>query len=55
MIVIDGRTSNYNFLKNNFQRKWKTFQDNKNEQFFLILDEPPLGKLNIKQNEFYFN
>lgn len=55
IIVIDGRTSNYNFLKNNFQRKWKTFKDFKNEQFFLILDEPPLGKLNIKQNEFYFD
>ncbi len=55
IIIIDGRASNYNFLKNNFQRKWKTFKDFKNEQFFLILDEPPLGKLNIKQNKFYFN
>tara|TARA_B110000027_G_C16086021_1_gene285987 strand:- start:115 stop:897 length:783 start_codon:yes stop_codon:yes gene_type:complete len=53
IIVIDGRTSNYNFLKNNLQRKWKSFDDYINEQFFLILDEPPLGKLNVKQNKFY--
>ena len=55
IILVDGRGANVNFLKNNFQRKWKTFKDYKNEQFFLILDEPPLGKLNIKQNKFYFN
>ena len=54
IIVIDGRTSNYQFLKNNLQRKWKTFEDYKNEQFFLILDEIPLGKLNAQQNKFYF-
>tara|TARA_Y100000816_G_C26104008_1_gene586016 strand:+ start:1689 stop:2471 length:783 start_codon:yes stop_codon:yes gene_type:complete len=54
IIVIDGRTSNYQFLKNNFQRKWKTFEDYKNGQFFLILDEVPLGNLSSNQNEFYF-
>ena len=55
IIVIDGRASNYQFLKNNLQRKWKTFDDFDNEQFFLFLDEAPLGRLNAKQNEFYFN
>jgi hypothetical protein len=55
IIVIDGRAANYNFLKNNLQRKWKSFNDFKNDQYFLILNEPPLGALNLKQNEFYFN
>ena len=55
IIVIDGRSSNYRFLMSNFQRKWKKFEDFKNEQYILILDEPPLGKLNAKQIEFYFN
>ncbi len=55
IIVIDGRSSNYRFLMSNLQRKWKKFEDFKNEQYILILDEPPLGKLNAKQIEFYFN
>ena len=55
IIVIDGRTSNYRFLKNNLQRKWKSFDDYKHDQYFLILDEPPLGKLNAQQNKFYFD
>ena len=55
IIVIDGRTTNYRFLKNNLQRKWKSFDDFENDQYFLILDEPPLGKLNAKQKKFYFN
>ena len=40
---------------NNLQRKWKKFEDFKNEQYILILDEPPLGKLNAQQIKFYFN
>ena len=55
IIVIDGRAANYNFLKNNLQRKWKSFDDFMNDQYFLILNEPTLGALNLKQNEFYFN
>jgi len=55
IIVIDGRSSNYRFLMNNLQRKWKKFEDFKNEQYILILDEPPLGKLNAQQIKFYFN
>ena len=55
IIIVDGRTANYNFIKNNLQREWKSFEDFRNEQFFLILNETPLGKLNIKQNEFYFS
>ena len=55
IIVIDGRSSNYRFLICNLQRKWKKFEDFKNEQHILILDEQPLGKLNAKQIEFYFN
>jgi len=55
IIVIDGRSSNYRFLMNNLHRKWKKFEDFKNEQYILILDEPPLGKLNAQQIKFYFN
>ena len=55
IIVIDGRSSNYRFLISNFQRKWKKFEDFNNEQYILILDEQPLGKLNAKQIKFYFN
>ena len=39
IIVIDGRTSNYRFLKNNLQRKWKSFDDYEHDQYFLILEE----------------
>ena len=55
IIVIDGRTSNYRFLKNNLQRKWKFFDGIKGDQHYCFLDEAPLGKLNAKQNKFYFS
>lgn len=54
IIVVDGRTSNLRFLINNLQRKWSTFDDFKNDQYFLLLDEKPLGRLNKEQNNFYF-
>lgn len=53
IIVIDGRTANARFLKNNFQRKWKYFYDLKNEQSFFYLNEDSLGKLNKIQLHFY--
>jgi hypothetical protein len=53
IIIIDGRTVNARFLKNNFQRKWKYFYDLKNEQSIFYLNEGPLGKLNKIQLQFY--
>ena len=43
IIVIDGRTSNYRFLLQNLKRKWK-IENFKYDQYFLILDEKPLGR-----------
>lgn len=53
LVVIDGRTSNARFLKNNLQRNWAYFEDFKNDQNILYLDEKPIGKTNLKQIKFY--
>ena len=53
LVVIDGRTSNARFLKNNLQRNWAYFEDFKNDQNILYLDEKPIGKINLKQIKFY--
>ena len=53
IILFDGRTANARFLKNNFQRNWKYYHDEKNDQIIFFLDEKPLGKLNKKQINFY--
>lgn len=55
IIVVDGRTSNYRFLKNNLQRKWKFFDGTNGDQHYCFLNETPLGELNAKQNKFYFS
>jgi len=54
IIVVDGRTSNLRFLINNLQRKWSVIDDFKNDQYFLLLDEKPLGRLNKEQIKFYY-
>lgn len=38
IILVDGRTINARFLKNNFQRSWKYIHDKNNDQsiFFLM-------------------
>ena len=54
IIVIDGRTSNYRFLLQNLKRKWKKIENFKYDQYFLILDEKPLGRLNKEQIKFHF-
>ena len=52
LIVVDGRTANARFLKNNFQRNWK-YQHLTQEDIHLFeLVEKPLGKLNAKQLRF---
>ena len=53
IIIIDGRTANARFLKNNFKRKWAYFYDENNDQNIFILDEKPFGIVSKKQIEFY--
>ena len=53
IIVVDGRTVNARFLKNNFQRKWNYYYDFKNDQSIFYLKEGALGKLNQIQLNFY--
>ena len=53
IIVVDGRASNANFLKDNFKRNWKYLNDKKNDQHIFYLVDPVLGKHNKSQLEFY--
>lgn len=53
LIVCDGRSANVDFLKTNFKRKWKYYNDVKNEQHIFYLCAPSLGKFNKLQIEFY--
>lgn len=53
IILIDGRTANARFLKNNFKRKWREFYSYKDDQTIFLLDEKPLGPFNKEQIEFY--
>lgn len=52
MIVVDGRTANARFLKNNLQQNWQYMYDEEFDQSFFLLDEPPLGKWNRRALEF---
>tara|TARA_Y100000591_G_scaffold15613_1_gene11814 strand:+ start:668 stop:1471 length:804 start_codon:yes stop_codon:yes gene_type:complete len=53
IIVADGRSANVKFLKDNFKRKWKYIDDQKNDQHIFWLDDPILGKYNKAQLDFY--
>ena len=53
IIVTDGRGANANFLKNNFQRKWKYKYDIFYDQHIFLLDDSLIGPLNIRQVKFY--
>ena len=53
IIVVDGRASNANFLKDNFKRNWKYLNDKKNDQHIFYLVDPVLGKYNKLQLEYY--
>ena len=55
IIVVDGRASNSRFLKSNFQRNWKYSYNELNDQHVFFLNEKPLGQLNKRQIDFYFN
>jgi hypothetical protein len=53
LIICDGRGANAKFLKDHFKRKWKYFNDQKNDQHIFYLDDPILGKYNELQLKFY--
>lgn len=52
LIVIDGRTANARFIKNNLKRNWIYKYEEKYDQHFFELVEEPLGMYNRKQLKF---
>ena len=52
LIVVDGRTANAIFLRNNFQRNWQHIYSEEFDQHFFELQEQPLGPYNKKQIEY---
>ncbi|MEK9184023.1 MAG: hypothetical protein AAB890_03040 [Patescibacteria group bacterium] len=52
LILIDGRTANVRFLKNNLQRNWKYNHFVKEDLHTFELIEEPLGKINARQISF---
>ena len=53
IIVVDGRSANAKFLKDNFKRNWKYFKDPNFDQYVFLLDDPVLGRWNRRQLDFY--
>ena len=53
VIIVDGRSANCSFLKNNLQRKWifKNFQDDARTIFYL--NDDSLGRINNQLFKFY--
>ena len=54
LIIVDGRTANARFLKNNLQREWDYCHLDAEDIHVFELIEAPLGKLNKKQMEFIY-
>lgn len=55
IIVIDGRTANARFIKNNLQRSWDYKYCSDRDQHFFLLNEEPLGRYSARIiNEIYF-
>lgn len=52
LIVVDGRTANARFLKNNLQRNWEYRHFEKEDVHTFELVESPLGKINERQIRF---
>jgi len=52
LIVVDGRTANARFLKNNLKRNWNYYYSKDFDQHFFELKEIPLGPYNEKQIQF---
>lgn len=55
LIVVDGRTANARFLKNNLQRNWEYTWVIEYDQHFFELIEEPLGVYNKNQIDFSLN
>jgi hypothetical protein len=55
IFLIDGRTANARFLKNNFRRNWKEYYSFKEDRTIFLLNEKPLGPFNLEQLKFYSN
>ena len=55
IIYLDGRRNNFLFLKNNFQRKWESKTDKKNDIHYFTLKDDSLGIHNDKLLRFYKN
>ena len=53
IILVDGRTLNARFLKNNFKRNWREYHNEKYDQTIFVLDEKPIGIYNKLQLKFY--
>ena len=51
-IIVDGRTANARFLRDNFKRKWKYIEDLKEDYHYFELVEKPLGKINKNKIKF---
>lgn len=52
IVLVDGRTSNARFLKNNFQRDWDYYHFESYDQHIFRLDEEPLGIWNKNALDF---
>lgn len=52
IIIVDGRTANTRFLKNNLQRNWEHNHFVEEDMHTLELIEQPLGSINEKQLHF---
>ena len=53
IILVDGRTANARFLKNNFKRNWSYHEDFRSDQNIFILNEKALGPFNLEQIKYY--
>jgi len=53
IIVVDGRSANAVFLRDNFKRKWEYIYDKKNDQHIFCLKDKSLGYVNDKLIKFY--
>lgn len=52
LILVDGRTANARFLRDNFQRAWEYAHDVEGDVHTFELMEPPLGSYNKAQIDF---
>lgn len=54
LIVVDGRSNNVRFLKNNLQRNWNFEYFEEGDVYLLELLEDPLGKINKEKMDYCF-